>query len=190
MMPADQKGRVGRSVNALRGWPLWAKIVAPVGLLIVIGGVANAAPKHEKSISSAPLTTEATGFADLPTATDQAAVVNASTTATETTPAPTVAVTPPPTIAQTAPPTTEPPVVVTPAPTVPPTFAPVPPPTPPPTAAPTLPPVIEPIAEPATDPRFGTCKEAKANGYGPYRQGVDPEYAWYRDSDHDGVDCE
>lgn len=40
------------------------------------------------------------------------------------------------------------------------------------------------------DPRFGTCKEAKAHGYGPYAQGKDPEYYWYRDSDHDGVDCE
>jgi Protein of unknown function (DUF1524)/Excalibur calcium-binding domain len=40
------------------------------------------------------------------------------------------------------------------------------------------------------DPRFSTCKEAKAHGYGPYRRGVDPEYAWYRDADGDGVDCE
>ena len=41
-----------------------------------------------------------------------------------------------------------------------------------------------------TDPRFGTCKEAKAHGYGPYVQGRDPEYAWYTDRDHDGVVCE
>ena len=52
-----------------------------------------------------------------------------------------------------------------------------------------------PAAEPApaaggTDPRFGTCKEAISNGYGPYVRGVDPEYDWYRDSDKDGVDCE
>jgi hypothetical protein len=40
------------------------------------------------------------------------------------------------------------------------------------------------------DPRFGTCTEAKAHGYGPYYSGKDPEYAWYRDADHDGVDCE
>ena len=48
-----------------------------------------------------------------------------------------------------------------------------------------------PVAAPAeTDPRFDTCKDAKAAGYGPYVQGVDPEYDWYRDSDHDGTNCE
>lgn len=40
------------------------------------------------------------------------------------------------------------------------------------------------------DPRFGTCTEAKAHGYGPYYQGKDPEYDWYTDRDHDGVVCE
>ncbi len=40
------------------------------------------------------------------------------------------------------------------------------------------------------DPRFGTCKEAKAHGYGPYFAGVDPEYDWYRDADKDGIVCE
>jgi hypothetical protein len=43
---------------------------------------------------------------------------------------------------------------------------------------------------PALDPRFGTCGAANAGGYGPYRSGVDPEYSWYRDRDHDGVVCE
>jgi len=42
----------------------------------------------------------------------------------------------------------------------------------------------------ATDPRFGTCREANAHGFGPYRQGVDPEYSWYQDRDHDGLVCE
>jgi hypothetical protein len=42
----------------------------------------------------------------------------------------------------------------------------------------------------ATDPRFGTCREAKAAGYGPYRRGTDPEYSWYRDADGDGWVCE
>jgi S1-C subfamily serine protease len=41
-----------------------------------------------------------------------------------------------------------------------------------------------------TDPRFRTCKEAKANGYGPYYSGFDPEYDWYIDADSDGVVCE
>jgi len=40
------------------------------------------------------------------------------------------------------------------------------------------------------DPRFGTCKDAIAAGYGPYFRGRDPEYAWYRDADKDGVVCE
>lgn len=40
------------------------------------------------------------------------------------------------------------------------------------------------------DPRFGTCREAKANGYGPYIKGVDIEYGWYRDGDSDGTVCE
>lgn len=40
------------------------------------------------------------------------------------------------------------------------------------------------------DPRFSTCTEAKAHGYGPYYRGQDPEYSWYRDADSDGVVCE
>lgn len=36
------------------------------------------------------------------------------------------------------------------------------------------------------DPRFDTCEEAKAHGYGPYERGKDPEYNWYRDEDTDG----
>jgi hypothetical protein len=40
------------------------------------------------------------------------------------------------------------------------------------------------------DPRFSTCKEALRNGYGPYYDGVDPEYNWYIDADSDGVVCE
>ena len=42
----------------------------------------------------------------------------------------------------------------------------------------------------ALDPRFATCKAAKAAGYGPYYRGRDPEYSWYRDADGDGVVCE
>lgn len=40
------------------------------------------------------------------------------------------------------------------------------------------------------EPNFGTCKVAKANGYGPYIRGVDPEYDFYRDGDGDGKVCE
>jgi hypothetical protein len=74
-----------------------------------------------------------------------------------------------------------------------PTMAPVaaPPPAAPPPAA-SRAPEPAPVASPpdGTDPRFGTCKESKANGYGPYRQGQDREYDWYRDADSDGVVCE
>ncbi len=40
-----------------------------------------------------------------------------------------------------------------------------------------------------TDPRFDTCKAAKAAGYGPYTRGQ-VEYGWYRDADSDGIACE
>jgi endonuclease YncB( thermonuclease family) len=40
------------------------------------------------------------------------------------------------------------------------------------------------------DPRFATCREAAAAGYGPYLDGTDIEYAWYGDGDGDGVVCE
>lgn len=51
-------------------------------------------------------------------------------------------------------------------------------------------PVRTTVAAPRTDPHFGTCKEAIANGYGGYREGVDPEYYWYRDADNDGTACD
>ncbi|WP_221327196.1 excalibur calcium-binding domain-containing protein [Actinoplanes sp. L3-i22] len=41
-----------------------------------------------------------------------------------------------------------------------------------------------------TDPRYATCAAAKKAGYGPYTEGVDPEYDWYQDRDNDGVVCE
>jgi len=62
-------------------------------------------------------------------------------------------------------------------------------PTPRPTVEPTSP-APEPVQSAGLDPRFGTCRAAIAAGYGPYTQGVDPEYDWYRDSDGDGIDCE
>ena len=51
-------------------------------------------------------------------------------------------------------------------------------------------PVRTPAPTPGLDPRFATCRAANAAGYGPYRSGVDAEYDWYRDRDHDGVVCE
>ena len=50
-------------------------------------------------------------------------------------------------------------------------------------------PAPRPVAT-ALDPRFASCAAAGEAGYGPYRSGVDPEYDWYRDRDHDGVVCE
>jgi hypothetical protein len=47
-----------------------------------------------------------------------------------------------------------------------------------------------PASSPSTDPRFGTCKEVQAAGYGPYVRGEDAEYDWYRDGDGDGEVCE
>jgi hypothetical protein len=41
-----------------------------------------------------------------------------------------------------------------------------------------------------TDPRFETCGEAIAAGYGPYIKGSDTEYFWYIDRDKDGSVCE
>lgn len=109
--------------------------------------------------------------AGTPTSTRAAPTPTASAPATSTTPVPT---TPPP-----APPAPATPTAAAPAP------APPAPPAPAPPAAEQPAP-----AGGGLDPRFSTCKKAKAAGYGPYVKGVDPEYDWYRDADHDGVDCE
>ena len=52
------------------------------------------------------------------------------------------------------------------------------------------PPAPKPEPKPDLDPHFDTCKEANAHGYGPYTRGIDPEYDWYQDRDHDGLVCE
>lgn len=44
--------------------------------------------------------------------------------------------------------------------------------------------------DPSVDPRFDTCTDAGAAGYGDYRRARDPEYSWYDDSDSDGRVCE
>ena len=48
----------------------------------------------------------------------------------------------------------------------------------------------QPEPERGTDPRYRTCRDAIANGYGDYIRGVDSEYARYRDTDSDGIVCE
>ena len=42
----------------------------------------------------------------------------------------------------------------------------------------------------ALDPDYGTCKQARAHGAGPYHRDRDPEYRYYRDANGDGVICE
>lgn len=49
---------------------------------------------------------------------------------------------------------------------------------------------VAPVSDGVLDPNYGTCSVAQANGAGPYVQGVDPEYEWYRDRDKDGMVCE
>ncbi len=46
----------------------------------------------------------------------------------------------------------------------------------------------KPVPVPA-DPRYDTCLELVTAGLGPYLEGRDAEYAWYRDDDHDGEAC-
>ena len=40
------------------------------------------------------------------------------------------------------------------------------------------------------DPRFRTCADANAAGFGPYVRGADQEFGWYIDRDRDGLACE
>ncbi|MBW3656603.1 MAG: DUF1524 domain-containing protein [Gemmatimonadetes bacterium] len=55
---------------------------------------------------------------------------------------------------------------------------------------PSAPPKPKVDTQAGVDPDYGTCKEAKANGAGPYVRGRDVEYEWYRDGDSDGTVCE
>jgi hypothetical protein len=88
--------------------------------------------------------------------------------------------TPTPVSTQTSVPTPSPTWSASPSPV--PTSAPAPTQTPLPTAAP---------PQSGTDPDYGTCSNAKAHhAHTPYYRGVDPEYAYYQDRDHDGVVCE
>lgn len=83
--------------------------------------------------------------------------------------------------------------VTTPGPTVTETVtiaAPAPKPTAATTRKATAPAPLQAPAPSGLDPRFDTCKAAIAAGYGPYYEGKDPEYDWYRDADNDGKVCE
>lgn len=55
---------------------------------------------------------------------------------------------------------------------------------------PPLPDVEPDPADTEADPQFASCREAKAEGFGPYVAGRDVEYEWYRDGDGDGTVCE
>ncbi|MCT9931692.1 thermonuclease family protein [Planotetraspora sp. A-T 1434] len=56
--------------------------------------------------------------------------------------------------------------------------------------SPSATPSPSPTAGDGVDPRFPTCAEANRHGYGNYKKGVDVEYGWYFDRDHDGIVCE
>ena len=178
-----------RAMSALTAklarFPLWAKIAAPVVVgLVVVSGVAAAGSNQGPQPAALPSSQSSTSVqvAELADTLSSVASVVTTTTLPATVPA-TIAVTVPPTVAATPPPTP------------PPTVATVPP-TPPPAVAATVPPTEPALATPpviapsGTDPRFDTCKLAKANGYGPYVRGEDVEYGWYRDGDSDGTVCE
>ncbi|MGN9779902.1 excalibur calcium-binding domain-containing protein [Nonomuraea sp. ZG12] len=44
-------------------------------------------------------------------------------------------------------------------------------------------------ADGTLNPKYDSCRQARAAGYGPYTKGVHPEYAWYTDVDNNGVAC-
>lgn len=177
-----------RAGSRYRSWPLWAKIAAP-GTAIFVGLGAVGTVTEPAESADTEVAVAVANVADLPEPTPS------PTTFPPTTVPATAA--PPTTATPTTPPTTIAPTTVAPTtvpPTPPTTAAPTPPPT---TAAPTLPPTTAPPPPPppapaaaATDPDYGTCKEAKAHGAGPYYAGTDPEYDWYRDADSDGIVCE
>lgn len=48
----------------------------------------------------------------------------------------------------------------------------------------------QPAPNDGLDPDYRTCQVARANGKGPYIQGIDPEYDWYVDRDKDAMVCE
>jgi Excalibur calcium-binding domain len=179
-LPAPSVSSPWRKV---RRWPLWAKIAAPIGGLVLAGGVANAVGSespHDDSAVAVTIDTETSA----PSATDEPIVV--TTLASEVTAAMEVTEATTGTAGSSPVPAAPSPVASDALPAISPAAPPTVPPTQPPPPAP-----IQPAANsPLSDPRFDTCKEAKANGYGPYFQGTDTEYGWYQDRDNDGIVCE
>ena len=169
---------VQRLTQRYRSWPLWAKISAPVAALLLMGALI---PNEASSTADSPATTQ---VADATVATS----ATTTSTRTPTTLAPTTTIP-----ATTLPATTLAP-VTTPAPAPEPVVAPAPAPIVPqpiavlPAPTPTPGPAPAPAAAGGID--YGTCKEAKAHGAGPYYAGIDVEYIWYRDADSDGIVCE
>lgn len=157
------------SERGLRVWPLWAKFVVPVTGVLILGGITSACEDDTTATDVVVAATESDPSQTVVTIEPSSTVPSTTPDAAITTQAPTATAAP----TTTAAPVTAPP---TPAPTAPPQ-----------TVAFVAPP---PAPAPATDPRFDTCKDAKANGFGPYSRGVDPEYNWYRDADSDGIVCE
>lgn len=147
-----------------------------VGCLVLFGGC-GAVIGATTDAKPAPAVTTTVAASPLPTVTHTATgpkpVVITAPPVTSTAPAPQPVALPAPTVYVDAPAPPPARIVAAPAP------------------APT-PSAVEPAPAGGggTDPRFGTCKAANAAGYGPYRQGTDPEYDWYRDADNDGLVCE
>ncbi|MFV0462086.1 MAG: excalibur calcium-binding domain-containing protein [Nostocoides sp.] len=182
-------------VALIRGNLRWAHVssraqaaVALVGaiLLVSLGGAAGGPADQESSATGQSDTTAA------PPVTTSPARSTSPSTSTSTTTARSPATTQPePSQAAPAPSTTR--AATSPRPLAPTTAKAS---TPPTTAKPTAPnhlvaaPSPSTAAPARTDPRFRTCQEVIAAGLGPYEEGKDPEYPWYRDADHDGIVCE
>jgi hypothetical protein len=97
----------GRAATRYKGWPLWAKIAAPVGAIALIGGVANTGDDGGGETPRGVVDVVATTVAE-PTVVDTTTEMPTTIVVT-TTVAPVVATTaaPPSTAAPTLPPTTK-----------------------------------------------------------------------------------
>jgi len=151
---------VARQVAVKFTWGLWVTPAEQDAIARVLASC------PDQPIPTSPAHTSPVPTSPVPTAGTSSTTGSAPGGGVDAPPAPAPVLTTPPAPAPRAP------APVVPAPAVP---------------APTEP---TPAAGEATDPDFGTCKAAKAAGCGPYVRGKDPEYAFYRDADHDGEVCE